>query len=122
MALTTFKPLTRDQLAKFLPDQEAIRRFEQLFSQAGETIPAEIIILFALTQELSIEANDGITIGNEALAQCQFITDYFNAQIENNSIVANKVFNHGSISSVFDTSQVNFSSDQNIIANQVFGY
>lgn len=52
----TFRPLTRDQLAKFLPDQEAIRRFEQLFTQAGELTPAEVAILTILIAEVSVDA------------------------------------------------------------------
>jgi hypothetical protein len=50
------KPLTRDQLAKFLPDQEAIRRFERLFVVAGDLNPADIATLFRLTQENSVAA------------------------------------------------------------------
>ncbi len=52
----TFKPLTRDQLAKFLPDQEAIRRFEQLFVQAGELTPGEVAALTILISEVSVDA------------------------------------------------------------------
>lgn len=36
------KPLSRDQLARFLPSQEAIRLFERLFFVAGEQLPAQI--------------------------------------------------------------------------------
>lgn len=36
------RPLSRKQLAKFLPDQESIRLFEQLMSKVQETIPTDI--------------------------------------------------------------------------------
>jgi len=36
------KSLDRNQLAKFLPNNESILRFQQLFRQAGETLPADI--------------------------------------------------------------------------------
>lgn len=46
------KPLTRAQLARFLPDAEAIKAFESLFTVAGETTPAEILELSAAILEL----------------------------------------------------------------------
>jgi hypothetical protein len=52
------KSLTRDQLAKFLPDNDAIRRFERLFVQVGETIPQNIAIIFRLIQEVVIAAGN----------------------------------------------------------------
>lgn len=51
-----FKPLTRDQLAKFLPNHEAIKAFEQLFRTAGDLTPSEIETLFRLVEEASIDA------------------------------------------------------------------
>lgn len=58
------KPLTREQLASFLGNRsELIRRFERLFIQAGDLTPAEIelirsqiVTLFRLTEEASIDA------------------------------------------------------------------
>ena len=50
------RPLTRDQLAKFLPDAEAIKRFERLFSVAGDLTPTDVATLYRLTQEASVEA------------------------------------------------------------------
>lgn len=65
------KALTRDQLAKFLPDQEAIRRFEELFLIAGTTTPDQIIILFRLSQEIAIEAATAQETANEAIASIE---------------------------------------------------
>lgn len=50
------KPLSREQLAKFLPDNDSIRRFERMFQQAGELLPADVATLFRLSQEASIDA------------------------------------------------------------------
>lgn len=61
------KPLTRDQLAKFLPDQEAIRRFERLFAVAGDLTPTDVAALYRLTQEASIDASVADTKATEAL-------------------------------------------------------
>lgn len=60
------KPLTRDQLARFLPDNEAIRRFERLFAVAGDLTPAQIATLLRLTQEASIDAGLANTKAAEA--------------------------------------------------------
>ena len=46
------RPLTREELAKFLPDQRSIRAFEQLF----EIIPGDLVILLRLIEEAGIEA------------------------------------------------------------------
>lgn len=50
------KPLTRDQLAKFLSDQESIKRFERLFAVAGDLTPTDVATLYRLTQEASTDA------------------------------------------------------------------
>lgn len=50
------KPLTRDQLALFLPNQDAIRRFERLFIQSGTLTPIQIELLLRLTEEVTINA------------------------------------------------------------------
>lgn len=52
------RPLTRDQLAKFLPDAEAIKRFERLFAVAGDLTPTDVATLYRLTQEASVDANN----------------------------------------------------------------
>lgn len=61
------KPLTRDQLAKFLPDAEAIKRFERLFQVAGDLTPTDVATLYRLTQEASIDAGIADAKANEAL-------------------------------------------------------
>jgi hypothetical protein len=37
-----FRKLTRDQLAKFLPDHESIKVFEQITANSGELLPDQI--------------------------------------------------------------------------------
>ena len=50
--MTDPRPLTRADLAKFLPDQRAIRAFEKLF----DLIPSDIEQLYARIEETTIEA------------------------------------------------------------------
>jgi hypothetical protein len=50
----TIAPITRDQLASFLGNNDLIRRFEKLFQIAGNTTPINIEIIFRLIEELSI--------------------------------------------------------------------
>lgn len=69
------KPLTRDQLAKFLPDQEAIKRFERLFAVAGDLTPADVATLYRLTQEASIDASIADLKAVEALDALARIAD-----------------------------------------------
>lgn len=61
------KPLTRNQLAKFLPDVEAIKRFERLFAVAGDLTPTGVATLYRLTQEASVDAGIADSKANEAL-------------------------------------------------------
>lgn len=49
-------PITRNELARFLPNHPAIRAFEELFRVAGELTPAQIEALQALVQEATIQA------------------------------------------------------------------
>lgn len=80
------KPLTRDQLAKFLGNnQEAIRRFEQLFQIAGTDTPEDVTILFRRVDEADIAAADAAASANEALAALQLFAD-------ENSVLANRVY------------------------------
>lgn len=50
------RPLTRKELAEFLPNQRAIRAFEKLF----DLIPPELLELLALTEEASNDANTAL--------------------------------------------------------------
>jgi hypothetical protein len=69
------KPLTRDQLAKFLPDQEAIKRFERLFAVAGDLTPTDVATLYRLTQEASVDAGIADLKAVEALDALARIAD-----------------------------------------------
>ena len=50
-------PITRAELARFLPNHSAIRAFEELFRVAGELTPAQIAELRVLIQEAAIQAD-----------------------------------------------------------------
>lgn len=67
------KPLSRDQLAKFLPNNEAIRRFERLFAATSDLSPADITTLYRLSQEASIDAGLANTRAAEASDSLQRI-------------------------------------------------
>ena len=69
------KPLSRDQLAKFLPDAEAIKRFERLFVVAGDLTPTDVATLYRLTQEASTDASIADSKANEALGALNRIAD-----------------------------------------------
>ena len=70
------KPLTRDQLARFLPDQEAIRRFERLFAVAGDLTPTDVATLYRLSQEALIDANSASAKAQTAIdALAQIVQD-----------------------------------------------
>jgi hypothetical protein len=68
MAEPIVKPLTRDQLAKFLPDNDAIRRFEKLFQTVGVDNPQSFEVIFRQIQEISIDSNSAIGAANQANA------------------------------------------------------
>lgn len=61
------KPLTRAQLAKFLPDPESIRKFEQMIAVVDEITPDVV-------QQISIDANNAISQVNQAIASLSKIT------------------------------------------------
>lgn len=66
--MATIRALTRDQLARFLGNnQEAIRYFEQLTSQASSDAD-QIVILLRISQEIAIEASNAVAAANNALA------------------------------------------------------
>lgn len=66
--MATQKPLTRDQLAKFLPDHEAIKAFERLFQIVENLSPSDIAILTRLIQEAGIEAGVADNKGDRAIS------------------------------------------------------
>jgi len=67
------QPITRDQLAKFLPDNDTIRRFEKLFQLVGTTTPANIDVIFRLIDEVTISAGTGNAAANSANASLDAI-------------------------------------------------
>jgi hypothetical protein len=73
--MADFKPLSRDQLAVALGDShETIRRFEQLFIAAGDTIPANIAIIFRLLEELSIVIGNTEGKANQANSSVSYLS------------------------------------------------
>lgn len=65
-------PITRTDLARFLPNHAAIRAFEELFRVAGELTPAQIETLQALIQEATIQAESAsaqVAAANGAIAR-----------------------------------------------------
>lgn len=61
------RPLTRDDLAKFLPNQRAIRAFEKLF----DLIPTDFDTLSRLIQETGIESGLALSRAQQAIALLQ---------------------------------------------------
>lgn len=73
------KPLSRDQLAQFLPNHEAIRAFEKLFRAAGGEITEE---MYALTGAADAKAQEALEIlhdfvgaASAALTSTQTLTE-----------------------------------------------
>lgn len=64
----TIAPITRDQLATFLDNNDLIRRFEKLFQIAGNLTPINIEIIFRLIEELSIAIGGVDGKANQALS------------------------------------------------------
>lgn len=73
MTMADPRPLTRDQLAKFLPDAEAIKRFERLFYVAGDLTPTDVATLYRLSQEALVDAGTAEAKANEALSVLNLI-------------------------------------------------
>jgi hypothetical protein len=64
--------LNRNQLAAFLPDDDSIRKFEALFTQATDQTPAEIADLTFVIQDASLNAGTAdakATQANDALSR-----------------------------------------------------
>lgn len=57
--------VTRNQLAKFLPNPETIKAFENLFRIATSGTPDDLLALYALAQENSIDASVADSKANE---------------------------------------------------------
>lgn len=61
------RQLTRNQLGEFLPNQRAVRAFEQLLKQVGDLLPSDIATINRLIQEAYLEASSGVSRSQEAL-------------------------------------------------------
>lgn len=61
-----FRKLTRDQLAKFLPDHESIKVFEQITENSGELLPDQI-------EQLTLDTGIAQSNATSALASLQAI-------------------------------------------------
>lgn len=71
--------ISRDVLAKFLPDNDTIRRFENLFQAVGEIDPIDLSLIFNLLEELSVSvstASSGSVSVNDALSAIQRLLDH----------------------------------------------
>jgi hypothetical protein len=74
------RPLRRDQLAKFLPDEETIRRFERLFQKAGADIPQDVT-------NVEIDANNALSLANTALEQLEDLREYVDNNLNNSQAI-----------------------------------
>jgi len=54
--MATPKSIRRDQLARFIPDQETIIRFQQLFEAVNTTLPGSITESTITTQSMATVA------------------------------------------------------------------
>lgn len=66
--MATQKPLTRDQLARFLPDHEAIKAFERLFQIVENLSPSDIAILTRLIEDTGLNAGVADNKGDRAIS------------------------------------------------------
>lgn len=66
------RPLTREELARFLPNQRAIRAFEKLF----DLIPDDLETLFQQIQEANIDAGTALALAQWAATRQAFSVDY----------------------------------------------
>jgi len=59
--MSDFRPLTRSQLGKFLPDPRAVKAFEQLLANTAEVTPED-------TTAIQINSDNAVAVANEALS------------------------------------------------------
>ena len=59
--------LTRNQLAEFLPNQRAVRAFEQLLKQVGDLLPSDIATINRMIEESNTQAASGVAAAQSAL-------------------------------------------------------
>lgn len=73
--MADFKPLSRDQLAEAVgKDHEIIKRFERMFIAAGDTIPANLTIIFRLIEELTIAIGGVEGKANQANSSVSYLS------------------------------------------------
>lgn len=63
------RPLNRAQLAKFLPDQESIRRFEKMFATVEELTPDSVGELQSMIASADSKAVTALGIALQALGE-----------------------------------------------------
>jgi len=71
MTIEDPKPLTRAELAAFLPSQRAIRAFESLFA----LVPSSFDTVSVVVTEVSIDANIGVSLAQQALNELTKLAD-----------------------------------------------
>lgn len=65
--------ITRNQLAKFLPNPETIKAFEKLFKMATDETPTDLESVAIDTATASASASEAISIANEAIQSAKSI-------------------------------------------------
>ena len=71
------RPLTRKELARFLPDQRSIRAFERLF----DLIPDELVTLLQAIDESNNNANSALNLAQQALKRNSVLLDYIDLRV-----------------------------------------
>lgn len=69
------RPISRNELAKFLPTDEAIRKFERLFQQVDQSIPLDLDAIFSRLDENQTDAGSAQATANQAVAQLTRMAD-----------------------------------------------
>ena len=86
--------ITRNQLAKFLPDPESIKAFEKLFANTQDITPETVILLTQLIQEAGLYAGVADQKGNQGIS-AQLVADYvdFNKSAPHSAKVGRMTWN-----------------------------
>lgn len=84
----TPRSLTRNQLAEFLPNQRAVRAFEQLLTQVGDLLPSDIATINRLIKEVTIDAS---TAGAKAQLCLDTMGEQFQAALLGSGTTGAKV-------------------------------
>lgn len=73
--MSRMKPLTRNQLAAFLPNHEAVKAFERVMGEVYELIPADVAAINASIEEVLNLAASASAKSDDALALVSRIAD-----------------------------------------------